>query len=148
MAEDSSRSKCDGAPVKVTEECCSDEETKQLPQETLDQLRDSDNKNKDQIFCRRCPSLVLCPKQATLVEKEFFLPNMFQKNERAPLEGVTLVDFWLVSDMMTFENVGFSRTVDNIKYLICADCEIGPIGWHSVLDKSAYYIAVDRVKHG
>ena len=42
----------------------------------------------------------------------------------------------------------FLLQVDNIKYLICADCEIGPIGWHCVQDKTAYYIAVDRVKHG
>ncbi|XP_059171222.1 guanine nucleotide exchange factor MSS4-like [Physella acuta] len=105
-------------------------------------------KNKTSIYCQRCPSLVLSPHQATLVQKEFFLPNMYQKNECAPIEGVTLVDFWHVADMLTFDNVGFSKTVNNIKYLMCADCEVGPIGWHSVQDKKAYYIAVDRVKHG
>ncbi|XP_005093561.2 guanine nucleotide exchange factor MSS4 [Aplysia californica] len=124
------------------------EESKRVPESTLAEISDADGKNKTRIICRRCPSVILSPCQAKLVEKEFFLPNMFQKNERAPLEGVTLTDYWHVSDMMTFDNVGFSKTVDNIKYLICADCEIGPIGWHSVLDKTAYYIAVDRVKHG
>ncbi|BFZ19336.1 hypothetical protein BsWGS_22375 [Bradybaena similaris] len=111
-------------------------------------ISDDDGKNKTKIYCQRCPSLVLSPHQATLVKKEFFLPNMYQKSERAPVEGVTLIDFWRVSDMLTFENIGFSKTVDDIKYLICADCEVGPIGWHSIHDKKAYYIAVDRVKHG
>uniref|UniRef100_A0A0B6YZM4 Guanine nucleotide exchange factor MSS4 n=1 Tax=Arion vulgaris TaxID=1028688 RepID=A0A0B6YZM4_9EUPU len=111
-------------------------------------ISDDNGKNKTSIYCQRCPSLVLSPHQAILVRKEFFLPNMFQKTEQASMEGVTLIDFWHVSDMMTFDNVGFSKTVDNIKYLICADCEVGPIGWHSVHDKKAYYIAVDRVKHG
>ncbi|KAK0047912.1 guanine nucleotide exchange factor MSS4 [Biomphalaria pfeifferi] len=114
----------------------------------LENISDVGGKNKTKIYCQRCPSLVLSPRQATLVQKEFFLPNMYQKNECTPIEGVTLVDFWHVSDMLTFDNVGFSKTVDNIKYLMCADCEVGPIGWHSVHDKKSYYVAVDRVKHG
>ena len=36
---------------------------------------------------------------------------MFQKNDHTPLEGVTLNDFWLVTNMMTFDNVGFSKAV-------------------------------------
>ncbi|CAL1542012.1 unnamed protein product [Lymnaea stagnalis] len=114
----------------------------------FEKISDDGRKNKTSIYCQRCPSLVLSAQQATLVHKEFFLPNMYQKNESAPIEGVTLVDFWHVPDMLTFDNVGFSKTVDNIKYLMCADCEVGPIGWHSVHDKKSYYIAVDRVKHG
>ncbi|GFO20648.1 guanine nucleotide exchange factor mss4 [Plakobranchus ocellatus] len=114
----------------------------------LEEISDDEGQNKTRIFCQRCPSLVLSSKQAKLIKKEFFLPNMFQKNDHAPLEGVTLNDFWLVTNMMTFDNVGFSKAVDNIMYLICADCEMGPIGWHSVDNKKAYYIAVDRVKHG
>ena len=34
--------------------------------------------------------------------------------------------------MFDFDNVGFSRTVeDGVKYLVCADCEMGPIGYHN-----------------
>ncbi|KAK3761143.1 hypothetical protein RRG08_022547 [Elysia crispata] len=119
-----------------------------FPSEKLEEICDDECQNKTRIFCQRCPSLVLSPKQAKLVKKEFFLPNMFQKNDHTPIEGVTLNDFWLVTNMMTFDNVGFSKAVDNIMYLICADCEMGPIGWHSIDDKKAYYIAVARVKHG
>lgn len=49
--------------------------------------------------------------------------------------------------MFDFENVGFSMTVESIKYLACADCERGPIGWHDITDKTRFYIAVERVEH-
>jgi hypothetical protein len=48
--------------------------------------------------------------------------------------------------MFDFDNLGFSKTVKDVKYLICADCEIGPIGWHSLETKKSY-VAVSRVKH-
>lgn len=48
--------------------------------------------------------------------------------------------------MYEFDNLGFSHTVGNLKYLTCADCEIGPIGWHSLETKKTY-VALSRVKH-
>src|SRR5688572_3717200 len=83
---------------------------------------------------------------------QIFLPFMRKKSEKcttgeAPAEdGETLNEHWLVSDMFTFENVGFSNTVGTVKYLICADCEIGPIGWHDVNIKNEFYIALGRVE--
>jgi len=74
---------------------------------------------------------------------------MKKKSETAkPEDGETLTDFWMVDDMMTFENVGFSNTVDFIKYLTCADCEIGPVGLHDTRNKKEFYIAHDRIKYG
>lgn len=52
----------------------------------------------------------------------------------------------MVADMFHFENVGFSKNVGNIKYLVCADCEVGPIGWHCI-DTKISYVANQRVKH-
>lgn len=49
--------------------------------------------------------------------------------------------------MYTFENVGFSKTVNTTKYLVCADCEIGPIGFVNLEDRNKHYIALSRVKH-
>ncbi|KAL4235332.1 Lysine-specific demethylase 5B [Mactra antiquata] len=78
---------------------------------------------------------------------DIFLPHMKKKSEsQAPDDGETLEDFWVVDDMFTFENVGFSNTVNGIKYLICADCEIGPVGFHDTSDLKAFYIAQSRVK--
>lgn len=48
--------------------------------------------------------------------------------------------------MFTFQNVGFSHTVGNNKYLACADCEAGPIGYHDVANKKSY-VALSRVQH-
>lgn len=77
---------------------------------------------------------------------QIFLPFMKKKTElQKPSDGETLKSHWLVDDMYTFENVGFSNTVNGIKYLICADCEIGPVGWHSTDAKNEFYIALDRV---
>ena len=78
-----------------------------------------------------------------------FLPNMKSKTAAATTgdDGETLTNFWLVDNMYTFENVGFSNTIGTIKYLICADCEIGPIGWHDIQDQAAFFVALDRVEH-
>ena len=48
--------------------------------------------------------------------------------------------------MFDFDNVGFSKTVDDCKFLTCADCEIGPIGYQD-LKTSKCYVALCRVKH-
>ena len=77
-----------------------------------------------------------------------FLPHMMKKSEaQKPDDGETLSDHWVVGDMYTFDNVGFTNTVGTMKYLICADCEVGPIGWHDTAVKDEFYIALDRVKH-
>ncbi|VDI26953.1 guanine nucleotide exchange factor MSS4-like [Mytilus galloprovincialis] len=120
-------------------------DTKNDPSEQND--FSEDGKNRTKIFCERCSSLVLLPKSAMYCKSEFFMPHMKKKKEGLDSNGEKLSDFWKVGDMFTFENVGFCNTVDNIKYLVCADCEVGPIGWHDISDKTAYYIALDRVVH-
>ncbi|NXB17008.1 MSS4 factor, partial [Rhagologus leucostigma] len=35
----------------------------------------------------------------------------------------------------------------NVKFLVCADCEAGPIGWHCLDDKDSFYVALERVAH-
>lgn len=81
--------------------------------------------------------------------QQLFLPFMQKKEDFTTenQEGETLKSHWLVPDMFAFENVGFSMTVESIKYLACADCERGPIGWHDITDKTRFYIALERVEH-
>ena len=55
-------------------------------------------------------------------------------------------DCWLVEDINNFENIGVSFKVDNVKYLACADCERGPVGWYDTSTLRSY-IALNRVKH-
>lgn len=77
---------------------------------------------------------------------QFNLPLMHQKNKESVTESELLKNYWTVDDMFTFENIGFSNTVQNKKYLICADCEMGPVGYHDITSKKCY-VALKRVKH-
>lgn len=56
---------------------------------------------------------------------------MHQKQSRNvdELETESFKEFWLIDDMFTFENIGFSNTVGDFKYLICADCDMGPVNY-------------------
>lgn len=57
-----------------------------------------------------------------------------------------LREWWEVDDMFTFENIGFSNTLNETKYLVCANCERGPVGYHHISSKKSF-VALSRVKH-
>ena len=48
--------------------------------------------------------------------------------------------FYRVEDMFDFDNVGFTNTVGTTKYLSCADCDVGPIGYHDLTTKMRYLV--------
>ncbi|NXH56177.1 MSS4 factor, partial [Rhabdornis inornatus] len=101
------------------------------------------------VLCQRCGSRVLLPGTATFARRELLLPAMRKKAAAAAAGGGgdVLREHWLVRDMFSFENVGFTRDVGNVKFLVCADCEAGPIGWHCLDDKDSFYVALERVAH-
>ncbi|XP_012146816.1 RAB interacting factor STRAT isoform X2 [Megachile rotundata] len=103
----------------------------------INSLKDENEKNKLKVHCTFCPSEMLNIGAARLV-------NIQGEDEGDQQESIT--DYWLVDDIYTFENIGVSHTVDNVKYLACADCERGPVGWHDLSTKKSY-IALSRVKH-
>ncbi|KAI4826752.1 hypothetical protein KUCAC02_030185 [Chaenocephalus aceratus] len=102
-------------------------ENNQESKESTDRsdLVSEDGKNIKTVVCQRCGSKVLCPGMAVFAEKELFLPSMRKKSGLSTTEGSadgdTLTAHWFVDDMYTFENVGFTKDVGRIKYLICAD---------------------------
>jgi hypothetical protein len=65
-------------------------------------------------------------------------------DDEAPNQG-----FWALDDIMVFENIGVLRAVDTgVKYLCCAECDIGPLGYNDTKSKAdEFLIAVDRVKY-
>lgn len=73
------------------------------------------------------------------------LPKMAQKKNTPEIESDTIQEWFLVDDMFTFDNVGVSNLVENMKYLTCADCEYGPIGWMDITSKKSY-VALPRVR--
>ncbi|XP_052861102.1 guanine nucleotide exchange factor MSS4 homolog [Anopheles cruzii] len=118
---------------------------------TYTELVDESSRNKTSVKCERCGSLMLKPANADYTDIEFELPEARQKKQTTAKddEGFAcrkLKHFWMVKDMYIFENIGFSNTVNNKKYLICADCEAGPVGYYDV-DTKQCYVALERVKH-
>ena len=75
------------------------------------------------------------------------MPHMMEKHKiGSEPAGDTLTSQWLVEDMYHFENVGFTKNVNATeKYLVCADCEVGPIGWTDVNNRKEYYVSAERV---
>ena len=101
------------------------------------------------IVCQVCKSKILQPKIGVYHEAEAQLPPLLKKDslnaatQEIPVETVT--QFWKIKDMFHFENIGVSKTIKNTKYLLCADCEIGPVGYHDVTNPQAFFLAADRV---
>eukprot|EP00099_Drosophila_melanogaster_P018190 NP_609209.2 stratum [Drosophila melanogaster] len=108
----------------------------------------TDGKNKSNVRCQFCNCLMLKAQEGTYNQEEVDVPLMTQKQDRTAdsLNSEPLKDFWLVKDMMTFENIGFSNTVDGRKFLVCADCERGPVGYHDLSTRHCY-LALKRVVH-
>ncbi|KAH8237928.1 hypothetical protein KR032_008066 [Drosophila birchii] len=128
----------------------------------------AEGKNKSNVRCQFCNSLMLKAQEGVYSKEEVSagcslfskshclhlpfcqveVPLMMQKQERTAdsLNTEPLQDFWLVKDMMTFENIGFSNTVDGRKFLVCADCERGPVGYHDLATRYCY-LALKRVVH-
>ncbi|XP_031842593.1 RAB interacting factor STRAT [Nomia melanderi] len=109
-------------------------------------LVDQEQKNKLRVYCTYCPSKMLNAGAARLVNIEFNLPYVHRMGEGEANQQELLTDYWLVECVYTFENIGVSHVIDNVKYLACADCERGPVGWHDLATKKSY-IALSRVKH-
>ncbi|XP_012532099.1 guanine nucleotide exchange factor MSS4 homolog [Monomorium pharaonis] len=117
-----------------------------MDKDIIESKKDAGGKNKDKIYCIFCSSKMLNVGTARLINIDFALPYIHSKAEDKANQSEMISDYWLIEDMYTFENIGVSHTVDNVKYLACADCERGPVGWHDLSTKKSY-IALCRVKH-
>ena len=103
-------------------------------------------RNETKLKCPRteCSCIIFREHIATLALIDAVGLVSIEKAREGEVEQVS--EFWSVTDMMQFENVGFSKdTADGKKFLICADCEVGPLGFHDTTkaDK-VYYIAASR----
>lgn len=72
-------------------------------------------------------------------DKEELETDGKEKNSQQLAQSEEVVQrHWVVDDIFTFENLGFSKTVNGLKYLACAACEYGPIGVHQPTDQKSY----------
>ncbi|XP_068625153.1 guanine nucleotide exchange factor MSS4 homolog [Battus philenor] len=106
-----------------------------------------DGQNKLIIKCKFCGSKILEKKSAKYVKQEKDLPLMQQeKGKEGEIQSEKTSQFYHVENMYTFENIGFTHTVANHKYLSCADCDAGPVGYYD-MDTKHSYVALSRVEH-
>ncbi|KAJ2940904.1 hypothetical protein O0L34_g10165 [Tuta absoluta] len=104
-----------------------------------------DGKNKCVVKCKFCGSKMLEKKCADYVTQEKELPLMQQDTRKeGEIQSETVKEFFHVESMYTFENIGFTHTVANTKYLSCADCDAGPVGYYD-MDTKHSYVALCRV---
>ncbi|XP_066986652.1 guanine nucleotide exchange factor MSS4 homolog [Macrobrachium rosenbergii] len=106
----------------------------------------NEGQNKSIVSCIHCDSRVLSPQSASFLNQTHPLPTPTQPKDQPSLKTEDLDEWWVVDDMFTFDNIGFSHTVGSTKYLVCADCERGPVGWHDNNTRKSY-VALARVKH-
>jgi hypothetical protein len=85
-----------------------------------------------------------------------------------PSSSKTTHGFWHVPDPYAFDNIGFSRPDTSstitlptdlpgndgeegkgkkVKWLICAECDLGPVGWGFEGGKEAW-VGVERIRYG
>jgi len=92
-------------------------------------------KNAKQILCIRCKSKILPPQMGTYEESEFELESMTKDTVG---QKEVLKQFFRVEDMFDFDNIGFTNTVETTKFLSCADCDVGPLGYHDLTTKISF----------
>ncbi|KAM0752255.1 acyl-CoA N-acyltransferase [Meredithblackwellia eburnea MCA 4105] len=93
--------------------------------------RGVDGRNSKELFCLReeCRCLLLPPLPvpiSSLPSSDSAVPTL------PPSPG-----YWSLPSPLSFENIGFTKTTSlsspfsvGIKFLTCADCDTGPLGWH------------------
>ncbi|CAE6427849.1 unnamed protein product [Rhizoctonia solani] len=109
--------------------------------------------NTFKLTCPRpqCGSLILSrgvgtwvpPDDTTTTHPEIFTSPQSEFPIALP-DGPT--GWWLVKPSpMQFENIGFSRAVGEIKYLSCAECDLGPLGWCVERGPTEFWVNAARV---
>ena len=121
-------------------------------------LVDGDGRNAHAIACRYCGCSILPRGKVVFVpECTVALPPM----PGAPREPVNGDDAeppgcWRAGDKYDFDNLGVSRAAGEggLRYLICAECDLGPFGWFAdtrqddtIGQQVDFYVAVGRVKY-
>ncbi|KIK95209.1 hypothetical protein PAXRUDRAFT_827235 [Paxillus rubicundulus Ve08.2h10] len=118
--------------------------------------------NKYDLLCPRgCRSVILKSGVGKWIERsgvEMNTPGHPLNPALAPLPvPPETTQWWLVTPSpMAFENIGFSRPVASagdssalpklLTFLICADCDVGPLGWSEEGGKE-FWLACSRVKY-
>lgn len=117
-----------------------------------------DGTNAKLLVCKHCDCKILQAGAAAYVTQDIYLHTPYKKGEAAAsgAAGEVLADHFCVDDQFNFENIAVTREVPTgsgagqsdrkFTYLICADCERGPVGIRFLDTPSLFYVTSARVK--
>ncbi|WKX92218.1 hypothetical protein Q1695_010333 [Nippostrongylus brasiliensis] len=111
-------------------------------------LLNVDNKNWQDILCRRCDTVIFREDKVSIVENyKTALPAMSTggkpTNEK---DDVSL--WWYTSNSFDFETIAFKKDmIDGKMVLLCGECEFGPVGLRDK-EKNQHWLAAERVSYG
>jgi hypothetical protein len=120
----------------------------------------ADGRNAAPIACRDCGLPLLSTGQATLIEHAGAAPapppslprNRLAASGAGGEGGAVVVDgpemfSWLVPSVQTFDNVAFSRPKDDLRFLLCCDCEREVLGCHELPAGGRILVSTARVTY-
>ncbi|KRY37808.1 RNA polymerase II-associated protein 3, partial [Trichinella spiralis] len=105
------------------------------------------NGKKLSLSCPKCSCIILRENHGEQVTVEKELPELSLKAD-GTVDMKTFTEFVRVDDIYDFENIGFSRNSNGVQYLLCAACEIGPLGFHDLTTKLSYVASVRQFFFG
>ena len=110
------------------------------------ELVSSTGQNARALHCLLCHTVVLNPLTAAHhTATQHTLPPFPATAAAAAVSGE---HSWLVDDQMTFENVGVTRGVEGgVRYLVCGNCDGGPIGCVYAEAPQAFYVLHGRIQY-
>lgn len=113
--------------------------------------------NEKSLFCKHCGSQFLSADKAKKVEHErsqtHFQEVADSNDQKDGVKDTISSVFWEIGDVWDFDNIGQTRAVTSSTfegvtpetvYVVCADCERGPVGirW---APNEPYYVAHSQV---
>ncbi|UMM29464.1 hypothetical protein L5515_011812 [Caenorhabditis briggsae] len=95
--------------------------------------------NEDTLICKECKTVVILKNMTTeFLNEERDLPLPRQKKGIDHTQTEPVRGYFGVKDIFAFENVGFTRSSEGKRYLVCGECEQGPVGFVDTLTEMNY----------
>ncbi|KAK4685173.1 guanine nucleotide exchange factor, partial [Tremellales sp. Uapishka_1] len=119
-------------------------------------------KNTMKLYCFRpqCSSVILQPVAGEFIQAE---DPVLPHDPTSPFPPTEQKGYFYVPTHFTFDNIGFSRPdlavtlppstpglegeEKKVKWLICAECDMGPLGWNFEGEQGCW-IDCERVRYG
>ena len=100
--------------------------------------------------CRYCGCSILPRGKVRFADRQMTMPMMpaarAARGEAGAPSSELVQGFWHVRDKFDFDNMGATKPAEGgVRYIICGECDMGPIGWFR--DDKDMYVAIGRVTY-